>query len=413
MAIQNLYPAIRPTLDLNFAGSKTVDPRITFNRASTATYFDEKGVLRSAASGVPRIDHNPVTGECLGLLIEEQRTNLLTYSKQFDNAAWAKMNSSVTPNVVIAPDGTLTAYKVTESATTSVHEVYQATSVAANTAVTVSAFFKAAERPRVRMAGYLPTNWGTFPQAVFDLVGGVVAHGAGVIENIGGGWFKCSISGVTSASPTVYVGVLFGPVLAGGTTNNYTGDGTSGIYIWGAQLEAGAFPTSYIKTEAASVTRATDSAVMTGSNFSSWYRQDEGTMVAEMIWPTTAFVSEGAGLSFSDGTNANRISIPRSGVGSTPQFIVSVGSNIQANLYSGVVTAGQPFKVAAGYKQDNFGIALNGTQTENSTDNSGEVPVVNILQFGQATGSTTTKNVKRLTYYPKRLTNDQLIAITQ
>lgn len=83
MAIKDFYPAIRPALDLNFAGSRIVDPRITFSRSGTgnvASYFDEKGVMRFAPPNVPRIDFNPVTGECIGLLMEEQRTNLLLNS---------------------------------------------------------------------------------------------------------------------------------------------------------------------------------------------------------------------------------------------------------------------------------------------------------------------------------------------
>lgn len=107
-AITNL-PDLRPSLLLDFANSGRVDPRITFSRVSTATYFDNKGVLRTAPAGVPRIDYDPATGECRGLLVEEQRTNFLRYSEEFDNAYWIKARSSITTNAVTAPDGTLSA----------------------------------------------------------------------------------------------------------------------------------------------------------------------------------------------------------------------------------------------------------------------------------------------------------------
>lgn len=75
MSVRNLYPQQRPTLNLNFAQSKILDPRITFTRTSTATYVDEDGFIKTADSDVARFDHDPVTGESLGLLIEELRTN--------------------------------------------------------------------------------------------------------------------------------------------------------------------------------------------------------------------------------------------------------------------------------------------------------------------------------------------------
>ena len=75
------YPSIRPTLDLNFAATKTLDRRITFTRDSVGTYIDENGILKYASNNTPRFDHDPTTGESLGLLIEESRTNQIIYSR--------------------------------------------------------------------------------------------------------------------------------------------------------------------------------------------------------------------------------------------------------------------------------------------------------------------------------------------
>ena len=104
-------PTIRPSLNLDFANTKYLDSRVTFSRTSTATYYDQYGTLQTAAMGEARFDYDPATGEAKGLLIEEQRTNLLTYSEQFDNAAWIKTRLSVDANNTTAPDGTLTADK--------------------------------------------------------------------------------------------------------------------------------------------------------------------------------------------------------------------------------------------------------------------------------------------------------------
>ena len=90
MTIKALYPTVRPTLNLDFAKTKVLDPRITYTRASTATFVGSNGLIQTAASGAARFDHNPTTGESLGLLVEEARTNRVTYSEQFDNAGWAE-----------------------------------------------------------------------------------------------------------------------------------------------------------------------------------------------------------------------------------------------------------------------------------------------------------------------------------
>ena len=110
LGVSTGYPIIRPSLTLDFANSQIFDPRITFTRASSGTRTNERGLIESLASGVPRIDFDPVTLACKGLLVEEQRTNLLTYSEQFDNAAWAKVGTcAVSANAISAPDGTVSA----------------------------------------------------------------------------------------------------------------------------------------------------------------------------------------------------------------------------------------------------------------------------------------------------------------
>lgn len=253
MAIASKFPTIRPSLDLNFAGSKTVDPRITFTRASSATYFDEFGVLRTAANNAPRIDHSPITGECLGLLIEEQRTNLLTYSEQFDNAAWFKSNATVTANVAIAPDGTLTADKlvmasgISPSTTDNVGiQNFNRVNISGATHA-LSFYAKAAEASSVRIRENIST--GAF--LTVDLISGAITNGnssqyvSPTAVSVGNGWWRISFNTATGSASTSKYGLRV----------NATGDGTSGIYIWGAQLEAGAHPTSYIPTPATFTSR--------------------------------------------------------------------------------------------------------------------------------------------------------------
>jgi hypothetical protein len=169
-----------------------------------------------------------------GLLIEEQRTNLVLYSQEFDNAAWGKTGSTVTANSTVSPDGTINADKLVEAATTGTHSAAQTVTVTNATVYTASAYVKAAERTFVGLYASTPGQ-GT----IFNLTTGAV-HGALVsaptsstIAPVGNGWYRISItytSTSTGTAPSLYVCDATGAF-------SYTGNGTSGIYAWGAQLE--------------------------------------------------------------------------------------------------------------------------------------------------------------------------------
>jgi len=251
-----------PSLDLRFADRKNFidtisgEDLITFTRNSIGTYVDSNGVIQSAASGVARFDHDPVTGESLGLLIEEARTNLLPYSDDF--STWSTNNLSVTANSTSAPDGNLTADKLVESATSGYHTIVKyGISFTASTSYTLSVLAKASERSRIGFggSGAMDAQLGSAQGVVFDLTGNgsVVVGGSGAaITKISNNWYKCSYTWSQLNTGSYYV--AFGPVIT--NTTNYTGDGASGIYIWGAQLETGSFPTSYIPTPATFTSRA-------------------------------------------------------------------------------------------------------------------------------------------------------------
>ena len=407
MAIQSNFPAIRPTLDLNFASSRTVDSRIAFTRASTATYFDEFGVMRTAPANTPRIDFDPVTGECKGLLIEESRTNLLTYSEQFQNAAWTTANVTVHTDAVVAPDGTLTSDKIVENATTGFHAVSRSiTSSKATHAI--SCYIKAGGRTSVEINIYDGPAGTTKASVFFDLSSGTVLKqniGTGSIQSVGNGWYRCAVitsSELSSGSSTCYIRITQG------TNLSYSGDGYSGIYIWGAQLETGDFHTSYIKTESSQVTRAADNASMTGANFSSWYRQDEGAMQAVFSAPNAesslakhVFAARGSGSEEA----ASRVGLLTVNNNSRAQFFVTTNNIVQCQLiaqssYSGV------FNVVGAYKENDFAAAGSGFSL--STDTSGTTPRVAEAIIGLNLNG----HIKRLTYYPKRLSNQQLQALT-
>lgn len=404
------YPTQRPSLLLDFERSRTVDPRITFTRASTAMRCNPQGLLESVLANVPRIDFDPVTGRCLGLLIEEARTNLLTYSEDFSNAAWSNAATTVGANMVVAPDGLLTADKLTEDATNAIHRLQRPSSVSVTSAVvyTASVYAKAAERSLLR----LNFNTAFAANAQFDLQAGTVSSttaGAAAIQSVGNGWFRCSVTG-TAATTQTTTAFFELATIASLSTQTYQGDGTSGIYIWGAQLEAGAFPTSYIPTVAAQATRAAENVRMTGANFSSWYRVDEGTFLALGI-PQTVAVNTSTAFTVSNGTNNDRIAALF--LAGTTSF-VAVNNVAQSSGNAGTPTLNAPNTVAFTYKVDDFAVALNGGAVV--ADMSGQLPTsvdrLHIGANGPGTGAYTCGHIRRIAYWPERLPNAQLQSLT-
>jgi len=356
--------------------------------------------LQTAAAGQARFDHNGA--ESLGLLIEEQRTNSFERSEEFDNAYWTKTGLTIGANVIVAPNGTLTGDKLIEDTGNSFHRVQTIVVTSANPHA-ISVYAKAAER------GFMFLRDATNAVGVwFNLTNGTVGtQNAGItgsIQFVGNGWYRCTALRTTLAASTTWAIGVANADAAG----SYTGDGYSGIYIWGAQLEAGAFATSYVPTTSASVTRSADAASMTGANFSSWYRADEGTMYAEFVRATTSTVARV--LQVDDGTSSNRIYI---GGGTTGTLVAVVGGTSAAGITSNTIAANQNVKVAGAYKVDNFAVSTSGAAV--GTDTSGAIPVVTTARIGVNESGNPYLNgtIKKLSFYPVRCTDAQLIALTQ
>jgi hypothetical protein len=306
-------------------------------------------VLLTAAAGQARFDHNPNTGESLGLLVEEQRSNLLTYSEQFNDVSWIKNDSTITANIIVAPDGTLTGEKLVENTANAQHIARKNVSgLSSGATVTISVYAKAAERTSVFLYINETTTSTNRVEAIYNLLTGVVTNtgnfgtftGASAnITLVGNGWYRLSLTGVITnlTSAQFRIGTYDGSAFA------YTGDGYSGLYIWGAQLEAGAFATSYIPTVASTITRNADIAIMTGTNFSSWYNASEGTLYLEGEY--VAVENFKAGFNFNNTTTSEFISIQTS-TAPASRLNVTVGGVSQATLSTGNLTANLLFKLS-------------------------------------------------------------------
>jgi hypothetical protein len=383
-----------PSLDLRFADNKSlVDATtgsnlVTFTRASSGTYTDSAGVLQTAATDVPRFDHNPTTGESLGLLVEEQRTNLLLRSEDF-STTWVRFNVNASSNAILAPDGTLTADKLTENDADNFHRIRQG--ITSGVTGVFSVFLKAAERTRVNL-GTSDTNL----IADFDLSAGSVVSGTGSIEPFGDGWYRCSISATFTTSGSFLL-------LRNSSSEFYTGDGTSGIYLWGAQLEAGSFPTSYIPTTGATATRNASLAdLISGAianNIRSFYVE----------FSSPAVGTRGV-VSLNDNTANERASVLTSGT--DPRLVVQDGGVEQANINGGTVVAGVRTRVAVRINADDFAISINGGAVV--TDTSGTLPTVDRLMFGRTqAGEYLNGRIARFTGWGQILPNATLQTLAQ
>jgi hypothetical protein len=411
-----------PRLTLNFLTGAPLDSRITFTRSTTATFVGSDGLIQTAAINAPRFDYNPVTLAPNGLLIEEQRVNVTLYSQQLDDPTWSKTNMTITANAVTSPDGTVNADAFVEDTATSTHLIAQAVTIADSTTFTVSCYVKAAGRSWIAVAAV--DKAGTANRIWFNVSTGAQGTTNGTVlgfsaVNAGNGWYRIVVSassatGGSGASIRINAG-------SADNTPSYTGNGTASFYLYGAQSEVGSFATSYIPTVASTVTRTVDVASMTGTNFSSWYNQSEGTIVAQFVATTTGVGSTG-GNDFPFVYDIDSAAAPTSG----NSLLVSAGYGpgwraetrvlgvTQAGL-QGSMTLGNASvrKIAYAYQTNNFAASANGGTV--STDTSGTLPSPDRIGIGCQNangGNSFTGYMQSITYYPSRLSDAQLQALT-
>ena len=356
----------------------------------------------------PRFDYDPATLAAKGLLIEEQRVNLFLRSEEFNDPAWTKGDATVTANATVSPDGTTNADKLVEAATTGTHFATQTPSFVSGTTYTTSVYIKAAERS-VLAIQLRSVAFGTTRTAWFDTVTGTVTKATGVstttMTDAGNGWYRCTITATASVTATTNVYFYLDNSPTG--TGSYTGNGTSGLFIWGAQLETGAFATSYIPTVASTVQRNTDVATMTGTNFSSWYNQNAGTMLCNFILEGQT-VGGGVGdvwaIDLSGATN-NAIRLRQGTIIAGADATMITGGVVQVDSNSFATPVNTRLKSAFAWSTASSNLTANGV----SLGDGGAITPPTVNQF-VLTGSN--KWLRQISFYPSRLTNAQLQALT-
>ena len=361
------------------------------------------GVSVGPVSGLPRLDY--LNSTCPKLLLESQRTNGHTFSENFDNAGWSKLSSTISANSAISPDGYQNADKLVDNSTSGTHVAFQAYSFASAVSHTISVFAKAAEITSINIFNNVAAGF----DATFNLSNGTVTSvasgGTATITAYGNGWYRCA---VTATASITSANTQFRLVKSGNTS--YVGNGTDGLLLWGAQLEVGAYATSYIPTLGAAVTRLKDDCVKTG--VSALIGQTEGTVFVEFKMNGQ---SQSEDIYSNDKNLTGSISIQTTVSGQLGGFVCYAGTFISFSTSVGAIQIGQTYKCALAYKTGNSAFYLNGIQVGTSstafafTTTLQEIDIANSAVYFAHLNN---KSISQVLQFKTRLTNAQLAELT-
>jgi hypothetical protein len=395
----------------------------TFTGDNQSMFRGASGLLVPSVTNAPRIEYS-TTGNVLGLLTEGARTNSELDSADLTTANWTKQQSTIGANVIAAPDGTITADKIQEDNTSAGHSVFNAGPSAAGNADTVvgcySVFLKAAERSRVLLVlGAAASGFSTNSAiAVFDLSAGTVVTSSVIglgsitatgIQSFANGWYRCWIAGAANEAATNHLPYIFVDDGTHTVPTNYTGVTGNGVYAWGAQFEAGAsFPSSYIPTTTASVTRAAGKPIRT---FGAEYIKTAGTTFVE----------------FDRNTLAVGITYGILGVGNAGRnlYITATGGHVgQVAIYDGTteahstgtaMTVNVMAKAASSFDSAGMSVTLSGATVVTAAFDGVFAAAETQIAIGDIFANANSQlfgHIRRLDYWPERKANMSLVRQT-
>lgn len=376
---------------------------MTVVRATTATRVNSLGLIENVASNVARLNYE---GNCPSLLLEPQRTNLVTYSEDFSFWGITELNTSGTPpyiNQGISPNGTLTADKIIPNIVNGVHRyTTQPLTVTSGVAYTFSVFMK---RNDYDFLFFRENINGTYENTFFNLASvGTGTIGAGrtaIIKDYGNGWIRCSVTSIaTSTSISIGIGVS--------NANNsisIIGDNVKFNYIWGAQLEQGAYPTSYIPTVASTVTRNADLISRNNIYTNGLITSAGGTWFVELDNNLSLTRDSGGNLGIgttSEITLGNSFTIRA--IGTSRLLIVKYLSGIFTSSY---ITTTDTVKIAIKWNGTTADFFVNGVKVIAST-----AFTATAMQFFQGNAFDVPKYIKSTMLFPTPLTDTECQQLT-
>jgi hypothetical protein len=347
---------------------------------------------------IPRLDYT--NGTCPSILVEPQRTNITLQSENL-GTTWYTAGGALTLNATTAPDGNTNADKIKADTSTGVHVYQQTLTVSNATVYTMSVYVKAAEYTYFELADTSSLKGQTFNLTAKTIsapqTAGVGAATSSKITDVGNGWLRCSITYTTSSTTG-----LFRISLSNGTSTTFTGDNTSGLFAWGAQLEAGSYATSYIPTVASSVTRNADLINKTG--IGGFFGTNKGTIfcdfIASKIDTTSQYVFD-----LSDGVNSgtNRFAFYKIAAGTYELYTnTATGVTINTNTRN---------KLAITWNGSTVKIYANGALKSTITYANANPTKINLgTRFNNVEIGNVNYNL--VTAFATDLTNDECITLT-
>lgn len=406
-------------INWNFARTPGyIDPRAVLSRASVGRGITRLGRLETRPANTGRWRYNPATGLSEGLLIEAQRTNLLLYSEEFDNAAWTKTTCTVGANAATAPDGTATADSLT--VTGAAGNVAQAVTITTGRGAALSVFAK----PFATSFLYAQlTDGSDVVEVWFNLASGAVASNTGggssitfalaVIEPMSDGFFRCHIE-VTTASVTTLTAKI-----SAAAADSTAPANTDSVYAWGAMLSAAGTrtgPTSYIPTTSATVTREADRLIQAIDT--SWFNVNEGSLYIDVTLgiPTATWNAAAVQLGGFGNTTSDRIYFERHAT-SGMALITVAGGTSRSLTQSVTYTPGARLKIAGAWKANDGSFTVNGAAPSTRADLTIPTGLVR-MNVGSSpwsaapSGELANAIFRAWQYFPRRLSDADLIALT-
>lgn len=412
------------------------------SRSSSGTYYGSDGLIKTAAAGEARYQYNPQNLTAPpALLTEPSRTNLLLYSNSFSTAPWTLENATLSANNIqtASPDGTTNSTVLIEAATTTNHSLKQDITTTVDSTYVFSVYAKIKERGNIRVQ-LAAAGFGTTQYVNFDVTTGVVGNQSGGSKGhmlyVGNGWYRCHVTTPKATAAVATTATIY--VLNSSNQSSYTGDGVSGVYLWGSQIESttsgsnGYTATSYIATTAAQASRSADTftstassrardvAAMTGSNFTSWYNKEQGTFVwsGDVLQQTR---SQGFKVLDTANSSLRGIGAQIDTRSSGPAYFITRNDTAVGSVTSpGYVTNNQIITMAGSYSNTSNVIAASFFGSS-ATDTAGYYAFgtenkLDIGGLGLITGTSVSEfngHQRKLVFYPVKVSNDQLPNLTK
>jgi hypothetical protein len=396
-----------------------------FTRSGNATRVNSEGLIELVSTNVPRLNYPLIDGVvsgCPSLLLEPQRINVIPYSEDFTQG-WTESNSTVTSNQIISPDGTLNADKLTEDTSTSNHLIIQAAGGGGVQTNAISVFAKSFSRDRFLQI-WVGNTINSAAWIRLDLDNGTITQDNGIagtgysissssIQDYGNGWYRCIlVANKLNTTGTNTIQFRLSEISTGAENNIYLGNGTSGVYIWGAQVEQGSYPTSYIPNYGTALGATRSAETCNNAGDASTFNDSEGVLFVEisaLVESSGArVISIGEGLNYENGiimsfdTSDNLIKYKVRSNNVTTVDISKAGVNRTLN-----------HKISLKYNVNDFALWIDGFKV--SSVSSGAVPLsLSKLQFSDMNVSSAPfyGNTKQIQYFPTALTDSELETLT-